>query len=89
MSKEEDYILLKWGTLKGWKVSSKESVALLERYDNLGASLSCMAQKDTEEQKNILCELIQQHEGSIMNDWSGEEYTKEQAIDYIRNYGKK
>jgi hypothetical protein len=55
----------------------------------LGASASAMLQEDTPEQRDILCELITLHEGRIENDWSGEEYTKSQAIEYVRNYSRR
>jgi hypothetical protein len=84
----DDHILLKWGTLKGWNLNKKASQELVQKYANLGTSYSAMAQKDTPEQKLILCDLIQQHDGTITNDWDGNKYTKEQAIDYIMNYGK-
>ena len=91
MDNGEDYILLKWGTVKGWSFSSdksKKSLEILQRYHDLGSSISRMMQHDTDEQKEILYELIRQHVGTIYNDWSGERYTIEQAIEYIKNYGK-
>lgn len=84
-----DYILLKWGTLKGWKLTSEKSHEILRKYTDIGYSLSSMTQKDTPEQKQILCDLIREHDGTITNDWDGDQYTKEQAIDYITNYGKR
>lgn len=83
-----DYIELKWGTLKGWRLDREASRAILQKYLDLGTSMSCMMQKDTPEQKEILCELIRQHDGEIYNDWDGKKYTKEQAIDYLTNYGR-
>jgi hypothetical protein len=83
-----NYIRLKWGTLKAWHVDSPRSQELIGKYLELGASISCMTQEDTPEQKAILCELVAQHEGTITNDWDGAAYTKEQAIDYITNFGK-
>lgn len=83
---DDDYIVLKWGTVKGWKFNSATSREILQKYADIGTSLSAMAQQDTPEQKQILCDLIRQHDGSITNDWDGKSYTKEQAIDYIMNY---
>ena len=82
-------LLLKWGTIKGYKVSSPEAQLLIRRYMELGASSSAMLQEDTPEQRDILCELITIHEGRIVNDWSGEEYTKAQAIEYVRSYPRR
>lgn len=81
------YLLLKWGTVKGWNDLDEKSVAILQRWADLGRSLSAMGQNDTPEQKEILIELIEQFEGTIQNDWDGKTYTKEQAIKYIKEYG--
>jgi hypothetical protein len=83
-----DHIVLKWGVLKGWKFDSEQSRELVSRYMDAGSSFSAMTQQNTPAHKRILCELIKQHDGSITNDWSGEKYTKEQAIDYVMNYDK-
>jgi hypothetical protein len=72
-----DYIALKWGTLKGYKIENKASRDILQKYLDIAS-----------EQKELLCELIRQHEGNIYNDWSGEDYTKDQAIEYLTNYHK-
>ena len=82
-----DYILLKWGTLKGWDVSSNpEAIKLLKQYLELGSSASAMYQRDTPEQKKILCDLFRIHTGKITNDWSGDQYTVEEAIEYVMDY---
>jgi hypothetical protein len=85
----KNYILLKFGTLKGWNLDNEKALAHLERYAAIGMSMSVMAQQDTDEQKEILCELIRCHDGDIKNDWDGKHYTKDEAIEYIQNYGKK
>lgn len=83
----QDRITLKWGTIKGWNIHNKKSQEILRKYLDIGVSMSAMAQKDTPEQKEILCELIRQHDGEIYNDWDGKDYSKEQAISYIQDYG--
>ena len=86
---KEDKIVLKWGTLKGWKLEKPDSFALLKQYFELGkVSISSMMQKDTSEQKDVLCKLIQQHDGFIYLDWDGKYITKDEALDYILNHGK-
>lgn len=78
---------LKWGTLKGWSLgSNQKAIDLCNRYVDLGASMSAMAQKDTPEQKQIICELIDAVDGEIRNDWSGEVMTKEAAKKYVMEY---
>lgn len=84
-----DSIILKWGTLKGWSLDSEEARAAAQKFANLGMSMSAMCQKMTPAHKKALCELIDVVDGDIWNDWSGEKMTKNQAKDYVRNYGKK
>ena len=81
-----EYLLLKWGTLKEWKIYSKESYVILKKYLETGVNQSCALQKDTPEQKKIICELIDCLNGKIQDDWSGEFLTKEEAKEYILNY---
>lgn len=78
-----DYILLKWGTLKGWKLHSEKGKALTEEYCTIGRSMSAMAQEDTERQKQIIGEMIDECNGGIQSDWSGEYFTKKQAKEYL------
>lgn len=82
-------LLLKWGTLKGWDgITDAKSRELLQKYFDLGVSMSAILQHDTTEQRQILCDLIRSHTGTIHNDWDGKEYTQEQAVDYVMNYDK-
>jgi hypothetical protein len=83
-----DSLTLKWGTLKSWDIHSEKGKALLRRYHEIGSSLSAMAQKDTTEQKDIICQLIDCCAGDIYLDWDGEYVSKEKAKEYVRNYGK-
>ena len=78
-----DYILFKWGTLKGWKLNSERGQELLKQYHEIGSSVSAMTQKDTDEQKALICEMIDECDGVLQSDWSGEYFTKEQAKQYI------
>lgn len=85
----ENYLLLKWGSLKEWQISEDSaSFEFLKKWIDIGVSMSAICQNDTNEQKKILCELIDSFDGEIANDWDGETYTKEQAKNYIMNYGK-
>ena len=84
---EQDYITLKWGTLKSWNVKSAEGKALLEKYGELGYSMSAMAQHDTPEQKEIICKLIDLMPGKIYLDWEGKCVSKEAAKKYVLEYG--
>lgn len=86
---EDDYILLKWGTLKGfWLRNSSESLSLLQKYLELGYDQSAALQKYTQEQKELLCQAVEKLNGIVQNDWTGKEMSKEAAIKYIKEYGK-
>jgi hypothetical protein len=84
----DEHLLLKWGTLKGWKLESDAARAAFRRYADAGMSLGAMQQRDTPEQQQALCDLIDAIDGPITNDWSGESLSKDAAKDYIRNYRK-
>ena len=86
MSENEDYINLKWGTLKAWRITSDKGKELLNRWAKLGCNASAMMQHDTEEQKTILCELIDIVPGDIYLDWDGEYVSKEAAKKYVMEY---
>jgi len=86
-----DYLLLKWGTLKGWCLeNSPEAFELLKEYRSLGVSYGAMTQKDTKRQKEIICLMIDKVNGPISNDWTGETYSnREEAKKYVLEYNKK
>lgn len=81
-----EHLLLKWGTLKGWELESDTSMSALRKYADYGYAMSAVAQRDTDEQKQALCELIDAIDGEIVNDWSGETMTKDEAKKYVMEY---
>jgi hypothetical protein len=84
---EEDYLTLKWGTLKGWHFHGEKALKLLQEYSNIGSSMSAMAQHDTPRQKEIICELIDQANfKTVCLDWDGKYVSKKQAKKYIMEY---
>lgn len=90
MKKTSDYILLKWGTLKGWDfTNSPEAAKALKKYIKIGFIMSAMMQKDTPEQKALICTMIDKVNGTVQNDWTGEYYTndREKAKKYVMEYG--
>ncbi len=92
MSKSNDFILLKWGTLKAWNFSnSPESQKAYEEYEKIGFSLSAIMQEDTLKQKELICEMIDKVNGNVQSDWTGEDWTdcKYKAKEYVMNYGEK
>ena len=85
---EEDHLLLKWGTLKGWCFkNSPEAFEALKEYNKIGSHMSAMMQKDTTEQKILICTMIDKVNGDVQNDWTGEVYeNKKDAKKYIMEY---
>ena len=88
VKREVDSLSLKWGTLKSWEIHSETGRALLKRYHEIGSSLGAMTQRDTPEQKEIICQLIDGCSGEIYLDWDGKYVSKEKAKEYVRDYGK-
>jgi hypothetical protein len=80
---------LKWGTIKGWDLKTDKSLEIMQRYADLGMSYGAMQQHDTPEQKKLICELIDAVDGEIDNDWTGKVMTKDEAKEYVMNYGRK
>lgn len=81
-----EYLLLKWGTLKGWRLETDTSREAAQKYADMGMSMSAMAQHDSPEQKQALCDLIDAIDGEVTNDWSGEVMTKDEAKKYVMGY---
>lgn len=81
---------LKWGTLKSWRLTSDKGKALLRKYLDLGSSLSAMMQHDTPEQKDLICQIIDEcGADEIYLAWEHKAVTKEEAKKYVMEYGKK
>ena len=78
-----DYILFKWGSLKGFSLNSDKGKSLSREYASLGRSVSAMCQKDTERQRELINLMIDECDGTLQSDWSGEYFTKKQAKEYI------
>lgn len=87
--KNQNYLSLKWGTLKGWDFTNSErGKELIKEYCEIGSCVSAIAQKDTPRQKEIICELIDLcDDDTIYLDWYNKDVTKQEAKDYVMNYG--
>jgi hypothetical protein len=81
-----EHLLLKWGTIKGWDNLTERSVEIMKRFFADGMCMSAAMDKPGEERRAILCELIDQLDGEIQNDWTGEKMTKDEAKKYVREY---
>jgi hypothetical protein len=83
----QDHLTLKWGTLKSWHLHSEKGQALMKRYHELGASLSGMAQRDSAEQKALICQMIDEcNAPTIYLDWDGRNVSKDEAKRYVMEY---
>jgi len=84
---EKDFISLKWGTLKAWTLNTERCRQLFEQYCDIGSSLSAMAQEDTPEQKELICQMIDAcNAETIYLDWDCVDVSKEYAKKYVREY---
>jgi len=82
-----DHLTLKWGTLNHWNLNSERGKELLQQYFDLGSSLSAMDQKDTPEQKRLICEMIDECAApTIYLDWDGKDVSKDEAKRYVMEY---
>lgn len=84
-----DYITLKWGTLKSWHLHSEKGQKLLKEYLELGSSFGVAQQEDSPEQKELICKMIDECSvDEIYLDWDGKYVSKEEAKKYVLDYGK-
>ena len=79
---------LKWGTLKGWKLNEGSPAhVLMEQYLNEESSMSAMLQRDTENQKRLILEIIDAVDtDQIYLAWDGKYVSKDKAKEYVLNY---
>lgn len=82
----KEHLILKWGTIKGYDNLSENSQKIIERYFADGMPMSCMMDHPDAGRKEILCELIDQLDGTIYLDWDGKYVDKEEAKKYILEY---
>lgn len=86
MEDKEEYLTLKWGTLKSWNFGDW-ALPLLQEYRDIGSSMSAMLQHDTPRQKEIICELIDRGNfKKVYLDWDDKEVSKKAAKKYIIEY---
>jgi hypothetical protein len=87
MSEQGEYLCLKWGTLKEWDIKSDEARKLLQRYFDLGTAGGAMQQRDTPQQKALICALIDVLSAdTVYLDWDGRDVPKEEAKRYVMEY---
>lgn len=82
-----DNLTLKWGTLKRWNFTSEKAKELLKEYNEIGSNMSAMMQHDTQRQKEIICELIDDADfKEVYLDWDDKNVSKEEAKKYVLEY---
>jgi hypothetical protein len=87
VNEEKEYLCLKWGTLKGWEFKQEKTKALFKEFCEIGMKWGAAQQKNSQRQKEIICELIDLGNfETVYNDWDGEEMTKKAAKEYVMNY---
>jgi len=89
MKSEQDYLNLKFGSIKEQVFHSKKAKKLLKEFFKIGMSAGgLIMHENTERQKQIICELID--EGNfekVFLDWDNKYVSKEKAKKYIMKYG--
>lgn len=87
MTEAMDSLSLKWGTLKAWNLHSDKGLELLKRYFDLGTSASAMLVNDTQEQKELICQMIDECNcPTIYLDWDDKNVSKDEAKRYVQEY---
>lgn len=83
-----DSLTLKWGSLKRWDIKSDAGLECLHRYFEAGdVSASAMMQRDTPDQKQALCDLIDALDcDTVYLDWDGKDVSKDDAKKYVMEY---
>lgn len=80
---KKEHLTLKWGTLKDWDFGDWAK-PLFEEYNQIGNSMSAIMQKDTEKQKQIICELIDKGNfKKVYLNWDGKYISKKAAKKYV------
>lgn len=83
---KEESLALKWGTLKSWDFG-EWAIPLMQEYNKIGSSMSAITQKDTQRQKEIICELIDKGNfKKVYLDWDGKLVSKKVAKKYVIDY---
>lgn len=83
----QDHITLKWGTLKSWHLHSEKGQELLRKYCDIGSCASAMAQRDTPEQKELICQMIDECNAETIHiEGDGVDVSKEDAKKYVMEY---
>jgi len=92
MDGRPESLTLKWGTLKDWNLTKDgPAFAALKRYHECGSvSMSAATQRDTDEQKQAICDIIDAlNADTVYLDWDDKTVSKDEAKRYVMEYGKR
>ena len=90
MSESEEYLTLKWGSLKSWKINNEKAFEAFKKWNEIGVSASAMCHHDTPEQKELICEIIDNMDiEGVCLAYDGKMVSKEEAKKYVMEYGNK
>lgn len=83
-------LTLKWGNVKGWDGMDEghPARAALDKWLDSRQGISAM-QRQTPDQRELICAIIDAVDGEIFNDWEGGTMSKNDAKSYVREYGDK
>lgn len=86
MTDTGDFVSLKWGSIKGYRINDPETFKLLEEYYADGVPLSAMSDQPDTARKEILCKIIERIGKPVYMDWDGEYVPVEDAKKYVMEY---
>jgi hypothetical protein len=86
--REGDYVELKWGTIKGYRIEDPETFKLMEAFYKEGVSLSAAADRPDESRREILCQIIDRIDKPVYLQWDGKYVSVDEAKKYVREYLK-
>ncbi len=90
MSGNTESLSLKWGSIKSWNFKQPKLMELLQKYYDLGVCISAALQEDTEEQRQLIIEMIDLVDcDEIYLHWEGKHVSKEEAKKYVLEHPEK
>ncbi len=85
-------LTLKWGSVKGWDgfvEGTPARAALAKWIDKAEPGESAMMDRPDEDEKELICRIIDAVDGEIWNDWDDKVMSKDEAKAYVRDYDKR
>ena len=86
---DKETLRLRWGTVTGWSNLQDNSIAALQKWQDLGVSESARAHPKTGAHRWAICDTIDVvagNGGTIWHDWEGGTMTAGKAKRYIMEY---